>query len=78
MIGFFSKYILRGIFYYSTAQTPDAAYIIGGSFTRDIIARFKDNQWRRLDDLNKGRYGQSSITIGRQTMIIGGANTNDE
>ena len=63
---------LRGIFYYSTTQTLDAVYIIGGRYTRNIVAEFKNDQWRRLADLNQGRYGHGSITIGGETMIIGG------
>jgi len=50
----------------------DAVYIIGGAFTQDIVAEFKNNQWRQLADLNQGRHGHGSITIGAQTMIIGG------
>jgi len=50
----------------------DAVYIIGGYYTKDIVAEFKNDQWRRLADLNQGRYGHGSITIGGETMIIGG------
>ena len=60
------------MYYYSTTQTADAAYIIGGSYSMNVIAEFKNNKWRRLDDLNKGRYYHGSITFGNQTMIIGG------
>ena len=62
----------RRISLYSTAQTLDAVYIIGGRYTKNIVAEFKDDQWRRLEDLNQGREGHGSITIGGQTMIIGG------
>ena len=62
----------RGISVYSTTQTLDAVYIIGGAYTKDIVAEFKNDQWRRLADLNQGRDGHGSITIGGQTMIIGG------
>ena len=61
-----------GISLYSTAQTLDAVYIIGGYWTKNIVAEFKNDQWRRLADLNQGRWGHGSITIGGQTMIIGG------
>ena len=57
---------------YSTAQSADAAYIIGGPYTRNLVAQFKNNQWHKLEDLNKGRYGHGSITIGAKTMILGG------
>ena len=50
----------------------DKVYIIGGTYTKDIVAEFKKDQWRRLADLNQGRYGHGSITIGGETMIIGG------
>ena len=57
---------------YSTASTDDAAFIIGGYNTRDTIAQFRNNQWRKLGSLNKGRYYHGSITVGQETMIIGG------
>ena len=38
----------------------------------DIVAEFKDDQWRRLANLNQGRQAHSSITVEGQTMIIGG------
>ena len=57
---------------YSATQSPDAAYIIGGRYTQNLVAEFKNDQWRQLDDLNKGRLSHGSITIGTQTMIVGG------
>ena len=63
---------LSRISYYSTASTSDAAYIIGGYDTQNVIAEFKDNQWRQLDNLNKGRDYHGSLSIGDQTIIIGG------
>ena len=60
------------MYQYSSTHTADAVYIIGGGSTQNVIAEFKNDQWRRLDDLNKGRYRHGSISIGRQTMIIGG------
>ena len=57
---------------YSTANTPDAAYIIGGYYTQNLVAEFRNDQWTQLDDLNKGRFGHGSITVGTQTMIVGG------
>ena len=38
-----------------------------------MIAEFKNDQWRRLDDLKKGRASHGSITVGTQTMIVGGS-----
>ena len=57
---------------YSTTHSPNATYIIGGTTTKNVVAEFKNDQWRQLDDLKKGRSGHGSITIGAQTMILGG------
>ena len=43
----------------------------------NIVAEFKDNNWRRLADLKQGRHAQGSITVGGQTMIIGGLHSLD-
>lgn len=69
---FILHYNFRGISQYSTAHTSDTVYIIGGYDTPDIIAEFKDDQWRRMADLRRGRWLHGSITIESQTMIIGG------
>ena len=61
------------IAFYSTAETANAAYIIGGYYTKDIIAQFKDDQWYQLDSLNQGRWAHVSLTIGDETIIVGGA-----
>ena len=66
------KTIFSQISHYSATQTSDAVYIIGGSSTLNIVAEFKENIWRRLADLKQGRSRHGSITVGRQTMIIGG------
>ena len=63
------------MYYYSTAHSSEAAYILGGARTRKLVAEFKNDQWRRLDDLNKGRQLASSITVGDKTMIVGGWST---
>ena len=63
---------LSRISYYSTASTSDAAYIIGGAYTKRVVAEFKDDQWRQLDNLNKGRQYHGSLSVGDQTIIIGG------
>ena len=57
---------------YSTASTIDAAYIIGGLYTENRVVEFKDNQWRQIGNLVKGRSHQGSLSIGDQTIIIGG------
>ena len=69
MITLFSR-----IFGYSTASSPDAAYIIGGAGASNIVAVFKNDQWTQLGDLNEGRAGHGSITVGGQVMIVGGWN----
>ena len=61
---------------YSTAHTPDAAYIIGGLNVENQVSEFRNDEWRRLDDLNKGRNRHASITVGSQTMIVGGVSKN--
>ena len=68
--------ILSYVSYYSTAATDEAAYVIGGhqgsSDYSTTIAEFKNDQWRRLGDLTQGRYAHGSISIGHQTLIVGG------
>ena len=63
---------VRSIYLYSTASTSDAAYIIGGYYTKRVVAEFKDNRWRQLGNLNKGRHRHGSLSVGDQTIIIGG------
>ena len=61
-----------GIYRYSATQTSEAVYIIGGFFTLNVVAEYKNDRWSRLRDLNQGRFGHGSISIGDYTMIIGG------
>ena len=63
---------LREMYYYSTASTSEAAYIIGGINTRDVIAEFKNDSWRQLGTLTKGREAHASISLSDETMVIGG------
>ena len=37
-----------------------------------MIAEFKNGQWRRLGDLTQDRLCHGSISVGQQTMIVGG------
>ena len=67
--------IFSYIAYYSTASTSEAAYIIGGYYTEDIIAEFRDGSWRQMGTLAKGREGHGSITLNDETMVIGGSNS---
>ena len=57
---------------YSTASTHDAAYIIGGAYQNSIVAECKEDQWNQLASLNKGRRDHGSLSVGDQTIIIGG------
>ena len=70
----------RLIYYYSTAATDEAAYIIGGlqggyreRLYSSTIAEFKNDKWRKLGDLIQGRQIHGSISIGHRTMVVGGA-----
>ena len=64
--------LFRKISYYSTTHTADAAQIIGGIKTKNVVAELKNGRWARLKDLNKGRDSHGSINLGTKTMIIGG------
>ena len=63
---------LRKMERYSTASTFEAAYFIGGLYTREVIAEYKNDAWRQLGTLTKGRSRHGSITFGTETMVIGG------
>merc|ERR1712150_66054 len=65
---FTSSYIIN----YSTASTSEAAYIIGGFYTPNIIAEFRDGSWRQMGTLAKGRWRHGSITLNGEIMVIGG------
>ena len=72
--------ILSNVYRYSTAATDEAAYIIGGYQGSDYsstIAEFKNEQWRKLGDLTQGRMYHGSISIGHQTMILGGTTSSE-
>ena len=62
---------------YATASTSEAAYIIGGSFTKNIIAEFKNDSWRRMGTLAKGRWGHGAIQLGDEVMVIGGLSSDN-
>ena len=64
--------ILRSINRYSTTSTSEAAYIIGGYYTKEIISEFKNDAWSELGALKKGRHAHASISLGDETMVIGG------
>ena len=64
--------IFSRIYSYSTASTSEAAYIIGGANTRNIIAEFKNGSWGQLGTLAKGRAAHGTIQLGDEVMVIGG------
>ena len=64
--------IFSSIWAYSTASTSEAAYIIGGRYTGDIIAEFKNDSWRQIGTLARGYYAHGSIILENEVMIIGG------
>ena len=61
------------IYGYSTVSTNDAAFIIGGYDRNkyDNIVEYRNNEWRKLGSLGKGRSYHGAITIGQETLIIG-------
>ena len=57
---------------YSTVDLSDSVVFIGGAETKKIVAKFNQNGWSRLPDLNQGRFSHGSIQINGKTFIIGG------
>ena len=57
---------------YSSASTSEAVYIIGGAYTRKIIAKYENDAWSRAGSLKHGRAYHGSISLGEEIMIIGG------
>ena len=57
---------------YSSVSTSEAAYIIGGYYTAEIIAEFKNDSWRQFGTLSKGRHVHGSIKLDDEFMVIGG------
>ena len=69
-INFIAGELIRGKVHINSAS--EAAYIIGGYQTREIIAEFKNDSWRQFGTLTKGRDYHGSIAIGDAFMVIGG------
>ena len=65
---------LRKIYGYSTIDTDDAVFFIGGKDpeSRDIIAQFKDWKWSKLSYLKQPRHYHASIKMKNQIVIFGG------
>ena len=73
--------IFSRIYYYSTASTStnDAVYIIGGIDTQNIVAEYKNDQWRQLPQpLHQNRYGHNSIQVENQIFIVGGTDSSTD
>lgn len=67
--------MFRHVYFYSTAETDDAAYILGGNqgFSYSgTIAEFKNDQWRKLGELIQRRQWHGSISVGQRVMVVGG------
>ena len=64
--------IFRYISAYSAVSTSDSVYIIGGWATPDIIAEFKQDSWRQVGTLAKGRAGHGALMVGDELMVLGG------
>ena len=60
---------------YSTVSSSEAAYFIGGSNTKEIIAEFKNDNWTQFGTLSKGRNIHGSIKMGDEFIVIGGYNS---
>ena len=77
----FYIYILSRIRFYSTIHTTDAVYTFGGDPVEvsNMVAEYKNDQWRRLPDLKNGRWFHASIKMGQAILIFGGQlNSNTE
>ena len=63
--------ILSRIYGYSTISTSEAAYIIGGAYTREIIAVFENDAWSQAGQLTSpGRAFHGSIWLENHDTII--------
>ena len=63
------------IWSYATASTDSAAYIIGGygsSGKVSTIAEFKNNEWRKIGNLNEPKEGLSAIFNNGEYIVVGG------
>ena len=70
--------IFRRIYSYSAASTSQAAYIIGGAETSNVIAEFRNDSWRLMNNLYRGREAHGSIALGNKIMVIGGYGDNNK
>ena len=63
------------IYYYATASTDSAAYIIGGWSGHRVstIAQYKNNKWLKIGDLNEKKNYLSAIFHNGENFIVGGS-----
>ena len=61
-------------------NTADAVYTFGGYPTEasNIVAEYKNDEWRRLPDLKSARWLHASIKMGQEVMIFGGRSPSQE
>ena len=64
--------ILSRIYGYSTVSTSEEVYIIGGVYTRKIVAEFKNYVWFHTSTLIGGRAFHGSIELENGILIVGG------
>ena len=59
---------------YTTTSTESSVYFFGGypSQNNNRVAKFFNHNWTEVGSLNYGRYGHGSLTIGSETIQIGG------
>lgn len=63
----------RYVAFYSTAETLDTAYVIGGQGdSANIVAQYYNDTWQRLSNMHQARFGHASIMVGDRGLIIGG------
>ena len=53
-------------------HTPTTVFVIGGIYTRKVVAQFSKNRWHRLPDLQQQRLNHGSIRMGSQAIVVGG------
>ena len=63
--------------YYATTSSDDSVYIFGGRtgafpWNSAIIAKYNDGSWYNIGQLAQARAGFSAMTLGTNTIIIGG------
>merc|ERR1712062_931759 len=68
------------LFHSSLVSINDSIIVLGGqtsnpSYIVSSVAKFKDNVWTGLGNLNQARHGHNSITFNSDILIVGGQGT---